>query len=169
VANKAIAQLRSIRGLRIECPSCGEESSVSRFTLFGMHDEYPPSAKKLIDARLQNASLLADELRERSSQLALDVHRRPARITAGAHYGGFGNICEQILPAFLTFPYEHHECRALFKPVDYVVFAGLSGRTGIERVKFVDVKTSKGRLSPRQKQIMKCIGNGKLLHRIIGR
>jgi predicted Holliday junction resolvase-like endonuclease len=168
MARKIIEELTSVPGLKIECPRCGDELSVKRARLFSMYGTYPPAAQKIIRQRIESASELGDELQYRAVRLEEDRETKPERIAIGAQATNFGQISEQILPAFLTFPYKQEECRILFKPVDYVVFEGLSRRRSIEAIRFVELKTGGGYLSKKQKQIRDRVTEGKIKHRIIG-
>ncbi len=168
MAHKIIQQLVSIPGLKIECPSCNEEFPIKRAKLFSMYDSYPPAVQKIIRERLGSANELKEELKERKKQLAENIKKKPEKITTAAQASNFGQISEQILPAFLTFPYKQNECRILFKPIDYIVFTSLSGKGRVEAIKFVDVKTGDGRLTKGQRQIRDRIVDGKIKHKVIG-
>jgi predicted Holliday junction resolvase-like endonuclease len=107
-------------------------------------------------------------LKERKKQLTENKKKQPERISAGAYGSNFGKIAEQILPAFITFPYKQSECRPLFEPVDYVIFAGLSGKGRVQSIKLVDVKAGNATLSKGQRQIRDRVGEGKIRHKVIG-
>jgi predicted Holliday junction resolvase-like endonuclease len=167
VANKIINQLIAIRGLKLECPKCINQFPIKKANLFSMSEkEYPSAAHRIINRRLEQVKGSINGLKERKLQLEEDK-KKPLQIRTGAQASNFGNICEQIIPALLAFPYKHNECRALFKPVDYVLFSGLSEETLVERIKFVDVKTGKGSLTKKQEQIRDRVSNGKVKHRVI--
>ena len=166
---KIIQQLVSIQGLKIECPHCTEEFPIKKGKLFSMYDSYPPAIQKIIRERLESANELKGDLKNRRKKLVEDKKRKPEKITVSAQASNFGQISEQILPAFLTFPYKQNECRILFKPIDYIVFTHLSQNGSVEVIKFVDVKTGQGRLDKRQKQIRDRIVEGKIKHKVIGR
>jgi predicted Holliday junction resolvase-like endonuclease len=167
MSKKIINQLLSIRGLNIECPNCQDEFSVKRGKLFGMYDKYPAMVQKIIKERLEEAYLLKEDVKMRKKALAKNKKKKPEKITISAQASNFGQISEQILPAFLAFPYKQSDCRILFKPIDYVVFSNLSQNGRVENIKFVDVKTGGGRLDKRQKQIRDRIEEGEIKHRII--
>lgn len=133
-----------------------------------MYDSYPQSVQKIFRQRFESANELKDEVRERRKELSENKKKKPVRITTSALGSNFGKIAEQIIPAFLTFPYLQSECRPLFEPVDYVVFTGLSGKRHVETIKFVDVKTGDAGLSKGQRQIRDRVAEGKIKHRIIG-
>lgn len=132
-----------------------------------MYEKYPDMIRKQIHDRLASAQELGKELKERKAKLAASKKSKPEKIAVSAQASNFGQISEQILPAFTTFPYKRTECRILFKPVDYIVFARLSQQRSVEAIKFVDVKTGGGRLDGRQRQIRDRITEGKIKHRVI--
>ena len=168
MAHKIIQQLMSISGLKIECPNCNEEFAIKRGKLFSMHDAYPPAVQRILRERLESASESRVQLKERKDTLAEDRKKRPVRITTSAHGSNFGKIAEQIVPAFLTFPYKQKECRPLFDPIDYIIFAGLSTKGRVEAIKFVDMKTGEARLSKGQRQIRDRVTEGEIKHKVIG-
>lgn len=167
MASRIIRQLISIPGLKIECPHCSEEFPIKRGKLFSMYDAYPPAIQKIIRERFETANELREEIKERKKRLAENKKKKPEKIFVSAQASNFGQISEQILPAFLTFPYKQSECRILFKPIDYIVFTHLAENGRVEAIKFVDVKTGEGRLDRRQKQIRDRIVEGKIKHKVI--
>ena len=169
MTQKIIQQLVSIPGLKIECPECNGEFSIKKAKLFSMYDTYPPAAQKIISERLEYANDLKQELKERKKQLTENKKKKPEKIAVAALTSNFGQISEQILPAFLKFPYKQNECRPLFKPIDYIVFAGLSRKSRVEAIKFVDVKTGDSSLTKRERQIRDRVTEGKIKHRVINR
>ena len=168
MAHKIIQQLVSIPGLKIECPRCTEEFPIKRAKLFSMYDTYPPAVQKIIRECFESANESKGDLRERKKKLAENKKKKPEKITVSAQGSNFGKIAEQIMPAFLTFPYKQSECRPLFEPIDYVVFTNLSGKGRVEAIKFVDVKTGDGRLTKGQRQIRDRVVERKIKHKVIG-
>jgi predicted Holliday junction resolvase-like endonuclease len=168
MTHKIIQQLLSIPGLKVECPYCDAEFAIRRAKLFSMYDTYPPAIQKIIRERFESASESSEEFKERKKQLAENKKKQPARIAAGAYGSNFGKIAEQILPAFITFPYKQSECRPLFEPVDYVIFAGLARKGRVRSIKLVDVKAGNATLSKGQRQIRNRVAEGKIRHKVIG-
>lgn len=166
MSDKIIQQLASIAGLKVQCPHCTEEFPITRAKVCSMYDPHP-LAEKMIRERQGVADELNVDLKQRKKLFFLNKQARPERITTAALACNFGQISEQILPAFLTFPYKRNECRILFKPVDYIVFGNLSRQGQVDTIKFVDVKTGNGRLDKRQRQIRDRICEGNVKHRII--
>jgi len=166
--HKMIQQLVSIPGLKVECPHCNEEFPIKRGKLFSMYDSYPQAVQKIIRQRFESANESKEELRDRRKELFENKKKKPERITTSAQGSNFGKIAEQIVPAFLTFPYTQSECRPLFEPIDYIIFAGLSRAHHVEAIKFVDVKTGDARLSRGQRQIRDRVIEGQIRHKVIG-
>jgi predicted Holliday junction resolvase-like endonuclease len=169
MVQKLIQQLLSIPELRVECPRCNEEFPIKRGKLFSMYDSYPPAILKVIRKRFEAAEGLNADLKERKQELAGKKRTQPARIAAGALGANFGKIAEQIIPAFVTFPYKQNECRPLFEPVDYVVFAGLAPKGRVHEIRLVDVKSLNATLSKPQRQIRDRVEEGKIRHKVIGK
>ncbi len=167
MGNKVIKQLLAVPGLRIECPNCDEAFSIKRAKLFSMYDSYPTAVQRMLRERFQAANEVRAELKQRKKTLAENRKKKPEKITVSAQASNFGQISEQILPAFVTFPYKQAECRILFKPIDYLVFANLTKLGRVEHIKFVDVKTGDGRLDKRQRQIRDRIVAGRIKHKVI--
>jgi predicted Holliday junction resolvase-like endonuclease len=167
MTQKLVQQLYAIKGLEVECPHCSEQFPIKHGKLFNMYDSYPPAIQKILRARLESANESKTEFKERRKQLAADKKLKPAKITVSAKASNFGQIAEQILPAFRTFPYSQSECRIMFKPIDYIVFANLAANGKVENIKFVDVKTGDGRLDYRQRQIRDRIHEGKIKHKVL--
>jgi predicted Holliday junction resolvase-like endonuclease len=168
MTQKIVKQLMSVRGLRIECPRCNEEVPIKRVQLFGMYDAYPRAVQAIIRNRRKYAEEQRVEISERKKQLTADKKKRPDKISLAAQASTFGTISEQIVPAFLTFPYKQNECRTLFRPIDYVVFANLSSKGGVDAIKLVDVKTGGGSLTRGQKDVRDCVLEGRVNHKVIG-
>jgi predicted Holliday junction resolvase-like endonuclease len=89
---------------------------------------------------------LRQRIQERRRQLARnrELMTKTARRTAEAV--NLGKIVEKIVPSFAGFSYESGDCRALFEPVDYLVFSGFARQNQVEALFFVDVKSGNARL-----------------------
>ncbi|MBT3314155.1 MAG: Holliday junction resolvase [Anaerolineae bacterium] len=72
-----------------------------------------------------------------------------------------GKITEHFIPYLPDFPYNPQDARFLGAPIDFIVFDGLS--TGeIKEVVLVEVKTNKGSLSKRERQLRDAVNEGKV-------
>ena len=94
-----------------------------------------------------------------SSLLARRLPTKSLKIAAKA--ANIGKVVEKIAPSLAGFPALTEECRALFEPIDYVVFQGL--RKGVvDSLQFVDVKSGNAKLTTRQKEIRDAVEDGKV-------
>ena len=72
-----------------------------------------------------------------------------------------GKITEHFIPYLPDFPYNPQDARFLGAPIDFIVFDGLS--TGdLKEVVLVEVKTNKGSLSKRERQLRDAVNDGKV-------
>ena len=73
-----------------------------------------------------------------------------------------GQVAEQIAPFLPDFPENPSDARFIGKPVDFIVFSGLSENEKIDEILFVEVKTGKSLLSEREKEVKKAIEQRKV-------
>lgn len=73
-----------------------------------------------------------------------------------------GQVAEQIAPFLPGFPCNPGDCRFVGKPVDFVVFSGMTEGKAVEEIVFVEVKTGSSALSEREKQVRECIQKGRV-------
>ena len=73
-----------------------------------------------------------------------------------------GQVAEQIAPFLPDFPANPSDARFIGKPVDFIVFSGLSDNEKIDEILFVEVKTGKSLLSEREKEVKKAIEQRKV-------
>ena len=73
-----------------------------------------------------------------------------------------GQVAEQIAPFLPDFPANPSDARFIGKPVDFIVFSGLSENEKIDESLFVEVKTGKSLLSEREKEVKKAIEQRKV-------
>ena len=72
-----------------------------------------------------------------------------------------GQAHEQLVPHLPGFGFHPKDARFLGSPVDYVVFDGLAAG-GVTRVVFLEVKTGRAELSPRERQVRDAIRAGRV-------
>src|SRR5260221_1666110 len=104
-----------------------------------------------------------------SSDVCSSDLRAKTRPAIGAQASNIGKVLEKIAPSLPGFPVHAADCRALFEPIDYVVFHGLAVRRTIEAVTFVDVKSGNGNLTKEQRQIKTLVAAGKVSLKIINK
>jgi predicted Holliday junction resolvase-like endonuclease len=132
---------------------CGHEFRLSDSELF-YGSEIPPTGKEYVRT-------LREELRE----IQRDVERLHGHLTTGYTKKSvevkLGKTVEKIVTALPGFPFNRRDCRAIFDPIDYVAFLGLStGR--VSRIEFIDIKTGNARLSNVQKTIRDAVEDRKV-------
>ncbi len=151
-AHELIRSLTNGR-VRATCPTCDESFALARAGLF-FAAEFTPTAKRALAARKGDLAARRAELRARPTQVAEGSVRQ-----AGATNLGF--ILERIATTLPTFPLKSTECRSLFDPIDYVAFPG-AGSGRVESIHFVEIKSGRSKLTPRQKEIREVVERGKV-------
>jgi predicted Holliday junction resolvase-like endonuclease len=147
-----IAELRR-RKFMGTCPACSEEFRLADAALFSLDDKPPEAALAAIE-------LARQAIRERRDELARARVRMTERAQNTAQAVNLGKIVEKIVPSFTTFGYPAGDCRALFEPVDYLIFSGLTGRRKVDALFFVDVKSGAARLTNKQRGIKDVVDAG---------
>ena len=72
-----------------------------------------------------------------------------------------GKITEHFIPYLPEFPYDPQDARFLGAPIDFVVFDGMS-EGEIKDIILVEVKTNKGSLSTRERQLRDAVNDGRV-------
>lgn len=154
-----IEELQKARQLFVECPSCGEEFPLSKASLFDATNPLPPKAQEHLNAQRTDLRQQREELKKRK----LHANTKPA-ISAVSSITG--KVLEKIAPSLPGFPVSPGDCRALFEPIDYVVFKGLTAKGTVDAVVFVDVKSGNARLGKDQRRIRQVVESGKVQMKI---
>lgn len=69
-----------------------------------------------------------------------------------------GNVTQHLIPYLPEFVYNPKDARFIGSPVDFIIFDGLSDENGeVKEVVFVEIKTNKSSLSPRERQVRDAI------------
>ncbi len=144
-----IEKLRSITGLFAECPDCGN-FALNKAKLF---DATKPLPKIAIEYLRNQRTEIACEIKA-IQQERVEIKRRSF---TGAEVSGFGQIVERLSPSLPGFPLSSSDCRALFTPIDYVGFKGLSITGEVEALVFIDVKSGRNDLEKSQRQIKRAV------------
>jgi predicted Holliday junction resolvase-like endonuclease len=155
-----IADLQHDRRFKATCPACMEDFPLSDAVLFALDAEPPPEA-------LTAFSAMRTRIKERRAALRENRERMTKGARRTAQAVNLGMIVEKIVPSFPSFSYEAGDCRAMFEPIDYLVFSGLSKRNRVEALYFVDVKSGNARLSSPQQSIKQVVENGMVRFDII--
>jgi len=141
-----IAELQRNTRFMGTCPNCNEDFRLADATLFAL-DEQPPQAA------LEAIQAIREEIKERKIQLAKAREQMTTRAEKTAQAVNLGKIIEKIVPSFSSFSYPAGDCRALFEPIDYLIFSGLASRGQVDALFFVDIKSGRARLTSMQKNI----------------
>ena len=149
LSSEVIKELKVSRRWKGTCPVCGESFHLADAALFPL------------DAKLTQEALLAVKAaRARIAEHRRELEEMKARMTTRAKVTAqavnLGKIIEKIVPSFSSFSYAVGECRALFEPIDYIVFSGLNTRR-VESIAFVDVKSGASRLNQSQRSIRQTV------------
>jgi predicted Holliday junction resolvase-like endonuclease len=153
--------LQSLRGDRSIWASapCQHKYRLADSPLFYGSD-VPEAGKEYIRTLRENLSQLNQEVRQLHNRLTEGFTKKSVEVK-------LGKTVEKIVPALPGFPLNRADCRAIFDPIDYLGFVGLStGR--VSRLEFIDVKTGNARLNERQKAIRDVVEDGKVSIRELG-
>jgi predicted Holliday junction resolvase-like endonuclease len=88
-----------------------------------------------------------------------DAERRAALAKSRQVIGG--SFSEQLAPYLPDFPFDPTEARFVGKPVDFIVFRGLSSGV-VDEVVFVEVKSGKSRLNRNESSIRNAVTTGRV-------
>jgi predicted Holliday junction resolvase-like endonuclease len=151
-------EIRSSKGLFIQCPSCESSFSAKRARLFDATGPLPSHAAEHLAGERAQLGLERQALRVERANL----QRRSFTATAS---GGVGQILEMLTPSLPGLPSTAQDCRVLLKPVDYIAFEG-AARGEVKAIRFIEVKTGAQRLSGIQRAIKAAIDAGEVSLRV---
>lgn len=102
--------------------------------------------------RIRFEQRVRDEIEEHEESIRKDAISRSARTLSG-------KALEKLVPFLDRFGHEPHDVRWIGDPIDLVVFDGYSasGRTKVDKVTFVEVKSGDSTLHAGQKGIREAI------------
>ena len=153
-----IKEFRHNTRIRGTCPECGITFRLSDVVMYSLADSPPEEAAEAIRNLRQN-------LKERRQQLALLRERMTTRAQTTAAAVNLGKIVEKIVPSFSSFAHMAGDCRALFEPIDYIVFSGLAKSRLVDKLVFLDVKSGTARLTKHQRNIKRIVESGAVAFR----
>ena len=151
--NELIARLQRNARFMGTCPTCSEDFSLADAILYSVDDAPPAEAVAVIQS-------IREAIKERKQELIRTKARMTVRAQTTAAAVNLGKIVEKIVPSFTSFGYPPGDCRALFEPIDYLIFSGLTGRRQVDSIHFVDVKSGRARLAPKQQTIRDVVQRG---------
>lgn len=164
--NKLIAELRAIKGLQITCPSCDEVVPISKVRMYDMYAEMDSRVEAALAVKDEGLMNRLAEAKSARARLRKQRKEKPAMHEMIAGAVNFGKIAEKIVPSFDGYPFARSDCRAIFDPIDYLVFDGFA-RGNLKRIRFLDVKTGNANLNKHQRIIRDAIRAGKVKHRVV--
>jgi predicted Holliday junction resolvase-like endonuclease len=150
-----IADLKRNKNFMGTCPLCAQSFRLADAVLFSIDDEKPAEA-------LEAVRLMKAGIQERKRELAVQRELMTTRAQNTSTAVNLGKIIEKIVPSFRGFGYTAADCRALFEPLDYLVFSGLTARRRIDALAFIDIKSGRSRLTRIQRDIKAIVKSGKV-------
>jgi predicted Holliday junction resolvase-like endonuclease len=150
-----IAELKHNKRFMGTCPQCNEEFRFSDALLFDIKSSLPDEVEEAI-------AMLRQGINDRKDKLKADRLRMTERAEKTSHAVNLGKIVEKIVPSFPAFSFSAGDCRALFEPIDYVVFSGLTSKGFVEALYLADVKSGGARLTLDQRSIKSAVEGGHL-------
>jgi len=160
-----IKELKATQKLRAECPSCGEEFALSRAVIFDALGEIPEDARAVIASKREELQRQARDLKDQDAELRERKHSATAAAERKAMEVSLGLVIEKIVTGWKAFPHEPYDCRALFEPIDYLAFDGMTREGRVKAIAFIDVKTGDGRLNKHQRMIRDAVQDGRVDYR----
>lgn len=154
-----IRHLRRVRNLAVLCPGCERQIPISRADLF-TEDSISPNGIKYQES-------VEEEIKEMKAELEQLKSFKSKHLGVTTKSVNIGNIVEVFAPILRGFNYNPLDCRTLLKPVDYIVFRGLSTEK-ITSIDFVEIKSGKARLGDVEKRIRKTVESGKVSLELFG-
>jgi predicted Holliday junction resolvase-like endonuclease len=138
---------------------CGHEFRLADSRLF-YGSEVPEVGKEYIRTLRHDLIDLQREVKQLHNRLTEGFTKKSVDVK-------LGKTVEKIVTALPGFPLNRADCRAIFDPIDYLGFVGLSeGR--VSRLEFIDIKTGNARLSNVQKSIRDAVEDGSVTIRELG-
>ena len=150
-----IRDLQAAKHLKGRCPSCEGTFNLKDALLFRADEPIPPKVSEWLVER-------QTDLVNRTAELKKRRERASKRAEATSVAVNLGKIMEKIVPAFEGFGFASRDCRALFEPIDYIAFNGLTDKQLVDSITFIDVKTGEARLKENQQQIREAVESGRV-------
>ena len=150
--------IRSMKSpeLVAQCPSCKDTFSMSDAILFDGTKPFPTEAVARRDEYEQELIGFHDDLKKKK-----DRATKKAAKTAEAV--NIGQMIEHIVPVLEGFSYETADCRALFDPIDVIIFKGLT-QSKVDSITFLEIKTGQARANRHQKMVFDAIDRERVFY-----
>lgn len=143
----------------VVCPECERHIPVSRADLF--------TEETISQRGIKYQANVEEEIKEMKEELRTLTSLKSKQLGVTTKSVNIGNIVEVFAPILRGFNYNPLDCRTLLKPVDYIVFRGLSTER-ITSIDFVEIKSGKARLGDIEKQIRNTVESGRLSLELFG-
>lgn len=132
-----------------ECPcGCGHEINLKDAILF-YNENFPPDAVETINAMEQDIGKARASLK---SKRTFQAGKTRSVV--------FGQGVEKIIATMEDFAskgFQHTDCRSLFRPIDFLLFEGLSQTGKVSKIFFAEVKSGGATLGQREKNIRETV------------
>ena len=150
--------IRSMKSpeLVAECPSCGNTFSMSDAILFDGTKPFPPEAEGRRDEREQDLIDSHEDLKKKKVRATKAAARTAEAVN-------IGQMIEHIVPVLEGFSYETADCRALFDPIDVIIFKGLT-QSRVDSITFLEIKTGQARANRHQKMVFDAIDRERVFY-----
>lgn len=121
----------------------------------------------LIYQRIHDKKRLSDIIRGLNEAHQIDLQRAREDAIKRSKANIRGTVSEELVPMFEGFPYNTGDLKLYGKPIDYIVFDGMSEFRDENKEKeitivFADLKTGKAVKTPVQKAIQNAIESGRI-------
>jgi predicted Holliday junction resolvase-like endonuclease len=98
--------------------------------------------------------------REEEKEIRLDAVKRSQDVTRG-------KVTEHIVPYLPGFDFDPKDIRFLGTPIDLIAFKGLNSSTeDVEEIVFIEIKTGRSALSPRERAVKRAVEEKRVAWRI---
>lgn len=94
------------------------------------------------------------EVKQRYERLKLKLTKLAAQRSLAVNVG---LVVEEVAPGLPTFPFNGGDCRTLLKPIDYIIFDGLSEGGRVKELHFAELKTGANELNDNQKLVRRAV------------
>ena len=149
---RLLRSLREDRSVWASAPCKHEYRLVDSHVFYG--SDIPTIGKEYVRTLRTELTELQQEIKQLHNRLTEGFTKKSVEVK-------LGKTLEKIVSALPGFPLDRADCRAIFDPIDYVGFVGLS--TGnVSRLEFIDIKTGNARLSNVQKAIRDAVEDRKV-------
>lgn len=110
-------------------------------------------------AHLNSIQLKEKEFLEKEKKIRLESAEKSRSVR-------LGSVAEKLIPVSGKLDYEPEDMIFLGRPIDYLVFNGMSS-DNVDSIVFLEIKTGSSNLSKRERQIEKCVNDKKIVFKTV--